>query len=99
MCQLASVNNVVPHDGLSVIWFEAGGAPPDQRVAAWAQHRAGFSVFAWSDRRVLAERPRGGVVRVAPASRGIGRLGGRTKRCFKRLLRFAYTHFLFSVCR
>ena len=71
--------------------------PPDQHLAARAQHHPGLSVFTGLYRYVLAERIGGRIVRVAPAARGIGRLGSGTKGCVKRLLRFAHTYFLLPV--
>ena len=64
--QLASVNAVVAHAGLSAVPAESVGTSPDERIAACDQHGAGVSVAVPDDRpsRQQISHP---VVFVAPA--------------------------------
>ena len=85
--QLASLDDVVPHVGLSTIRFESLGTSPDQRVVACRQRRPGLSVSSLHHRGDLAEPVGGDVVWVAPVARGIGGLGGGAQGRVEHLLR------------
>ncbi len=85
--QLAPRNRPVPHAGRSIVRFGAPGTPFDQRAASRPQRNAGLCLAAPDDRGAMAESVGGGVVRLSPAARRIGCLGGGTQGCAQRLLR------------
>ena len=64
--QLAPLNGVVPHVGLSIVRFKPVGTSFDQRGAARPQRGAGLRVAATDDGRKVAESVGGGVFAVHP---------------------------------
>src|ERR1035438_8234521 len=108
--QLASVDDVVPHVGLSIVRFEALRTSPDQRVAACRQHRSGLSASARPDgtsprrgydpasRSTVAERAGGGDVWAAPVACGIGGVGGGAQGRVEHVLRAALVDRIYAIC-
>ena len=61
-------------------------ASSDKHPAAFGQRALVVPAAETDDKVVLAGRPGGGAVRLAPAECGVGRLGGRTQKCFEHVL-------------
>src|ERR1035437_331024 len=92
--QLASVDGVVPHVGLSTVRVESMGPSFDERVVSRPQCGAGLRVAATVDRRNVAESVGGCVVRSSPVACGIGGVGVGAERRVEHLLWSSDAYFL-----
>src|SRR4051812_34727383 len=96
--QLASVNDVISHGGLPVLWSETMGASSGKYITSCAQRGAHLCAAASVDGRDLAELFCGGPIRRAPAPSRIGRMGVGAQRCSQRLFRPLGAYLLRPVC-
>src|ERR1019366_6686998 len=94
----ASANLAFPHAGLSALWYAGVGTPPDKPAVTHRKHPPALCGFAPHDWGALAQRAGGGLVRLAPAPRRIGRLGGGTQGRAQRVLLHAHTVGVCTLC-
>src|ERR1035438_6798516 len=95
---LAPFDGVVPHGGLSSLWFETVGTPSGQRAAACTQWGPDLRVVPPDDGTTMGESVRGGAVRRSPAACRIGGLGFGTQGRVERIFRIADVDFLCPLC-
>ena len=97
-CQLASADVDFAHAGLPIIRFESGRPPSDQSAFPRGEYVAAVPLVEPIDRRFVAQRVRGGLVRLAPVARRVGGVGGGTQGCVERFLLDADPHHVHALC-